>query len=194
MIAGCLFLHSHYVCVHVPACVRFDFVDIGHHFRYRHLFFSFCSVSPPDCSWKKLRFFSHAYTHFNWSFEVVPNNSLFPAQSFTFYRVRFFLSLSRLHSDCLEMLFWFVISSILLDFDIPIVCTDSFFPRFRSFVNTNKTSWEAWMRAEFQSHHSIGPARMFGDYTKEILIIANILIHHLVPFYTYNRNGQREIP
>lgn len=133
---------------------------------------------------RKREIFMHAYTHFDWSFEVVSNYASFFAVSLSAglllfiewtNRCDFFSVAQRLLVNVVLI----VISSILLDFEIPIVWAVFFF--FCSFVNINN-GWEAWMRAEFQSHHSIGSARMFGDYTKGILIIACILIHHLVLF------------
>lgn len=90
---ACFFIYTRRERVHLICCWHCP------PFSLQIFFFFF--LFTPIAEMGKEGFFLHAYTHFNWSFEVVPKllasfflrSACFPVQSFTFYRVRFFRSL-----------------------------------------------------------------------------------------------------
>lgn len=161
MICCCLFYDCQllvssftlFVCLHVHmhACVRFYFVDIVYHFRYR--LFSFCCVFSLRMQWgrkreRKKEIF-HACLH---TFQLIVWGGIefmllfcfflqhTPFRSFTFFLLSeqigaTFFSLW-LTQRLLVNVVLIVISSILLDFGIPIGCS-AVFIRFRNFVNIN---------------------------------------------------------
>lgn len=179
MIAGCLLLHLRCVCMCMRTfaiilltlstiCVT-DFFPVLHCFTLR-------------LQLGKKRFLLHAYTHFNWSFEVVPNYSrLFCAQSFSFYRVRCFLS------PVSTSIAWKCCSDCHFEHFIGFRNSDCmqtpFFRfrfRFRRFVNTNNELGSlnaCWISI---SSFDWASTNVWRDYTKEILIIVHILIRQFM--------------
>lgn len=126
------------VCVHVHAYVRYNFVDIVHHFRYRLFSDCFAVFHPPIAAEKK-RFFSacsHTFQLIVWGGSFFPHCTRSMLAAYFLSSAIFFRSLP-ITQRLLENVVLIVISSILLDFEIPIACRLRFFFRFRRFVNTN---------------------------------------------------------